>query len=124
MHTTIGKRNRSNTLSPLRVHDFMNKVLSKKCISIFLMQAYVEQKLSGSSFVGAYSSGIPAYLDFSRLTVIDTQILRWRGFDAHVPACFPVKYIFRIKDNGFPTATPGMTTHGFQGLLFNPADII
>jgi len=44
----------------------------------------VKQKRSGSSFVGGYSAGIPAYFDFSRLIVIDTQILHWSGFDAHV----------------------------------------
>jgi hypothetical protein len=70
----------------------------KKCISVFLMQACVEQKLSGSSFVGGYLYGITKYFDVSRLTVIDTQILHWRGFDAHVPACFsPVKCIFGVK---------------------------
>jgi len=29
----------------------------EKCISVFLMQACVEQKRSGSSFVGGYLSG-------------------------------------------------------------------
>jgi len=52
------------------------------------MQACVEQKRSGSSYVGGYSSRISAYFDVSRLTVIDTQILRWRDFDSHMPACF------------------------------------
>jgi hypothetical protein len=52
----------------------------------FLMQACVEKKLSGSSFAGGYLSGISAYFDVTRLTAIDTQILRWRGFDTHVPA--------------------------------------
>jgi hypothetical protein len=50
------------------------------------MQARVEKKLSGSSFAGGYLSGISAYFDVTRLTAIDTQILRWRGFDTHVPA--------------------------------------
>ena len=52
------------------------------------MQTCVQQKLSGSSFVDAYLSSIPLRFDSIRLTIIDTQILRWRGFDAHVPACF------------------------------------
>jgi hypothetical protein len=47
----------------------------------------MQQKLSGSSFVGGYLSGIHAHFDSIRLTVIDTQILRWRGFDEHMPAC-------------------------------------
>jgi len=37
------------------------------------MRAYVEQKRSGSSFVGGYLSGIPAHFDSIRLTVIDTK---------------------------------------------------
>ncbi len=61
------------------------------------MQAYVEQKLSGSSFVGGYSSCIPAHFDVTRLTVIITQILHRRGFDVHVPAWFPVKCILGIN---------------------------
>jgi hypothetical protein len=56
----------------------------------------VEQKRSSSSFVGGYLSRIPAHFDYSRLTVIDTQILHWKGFDAHVPACLPIKCIFRV----------------------------
>jgi hypothetical protein len=47
------------------------------------VQAYVQQKHPGSSFVCGYLSGVPAYFYVSRLTVIDTQSLRWRGFDAH-----------------------------------------
>jgi len=50
------------------------------------MQACVKQKRSGSSFVGIYLSGIAAHFHSIRLTIIDTKILRWRGFDAHVPA--------------------------------------
>jgi hypothetical protein len=53
------------------------------------MQACVQQELSGSSFVGAYLSVIPAHFDSILLTVMDTQILRWRDFDAYVPACLP-----------------------------------
>jgi hypothetical protein len=50
------------------------------------MQAFAQQKLSGSSFVGGYVSGIPAHFQSIRSTVMNTQILHWRGFDAHVPA--------------------------------------
>jgi len=58
------------------------------------MRARVEQKRSGSSFVGNYYPAFPAPFHFSRLTVIETQILHWSGFDAQVPACLPVKCIF------------------------------
>jgi hypothetical protein len=37
------------------------------------MQAYVEQKLSGSSFVGGYLSGTHSYFDVRRLTLEDTK---------------------------------------------------
>jgi hypothetical protein len=50
------------------------------------VQAYLEQKLSGSFFAGGCSSGIPADLVFSRLIVLNTEILHRRGFDKHVPA--------------------------------------
>jgi hypothetical protein len=63
------------------------------------MQPCVEQKLSGSSFVGGYLSGIPAYFDVSRLTVIDTRILHWRGFDAHVPAYSPANAFWGLTDS-------------------------
>jgi hypothetical protein len=63
---------------------------------LFLMQAYVKQKLSGSSFVGSSSSGNSTHFNLSRLTVIETQILHWSGFDAHVPAFFKVKYILGL----------------------------
>jgi hypothetical protein len=49
----------------------------------------LRQLLCGQLFL----SGIPAYFDFIRLTIMDTQILHRSGFDTHVPACFPVKYI-------------------------------
>jgi len=54
------------------------------------MQTCMQQKLSGSSFVGACLSIIPAHFDSILLTVMDTQILRWRDFDAYVPAYLPV----------------------------------
>jgi hypothetical protein len=63
------------------------------------MQARVQQKHSGSSFVGDHSSDIAAYFDFIRLIVIHTQILHWRDFDAHVPACFRGKSIFGLTDH-------------------------
>jgi len=58
---------------------------------------HVWKKRSGSSFVSGYLSVIPASFDSIRLTAIDTQILHWRGFDAHVPACFPVKCILVVN---------------------------
>jgi hypothetical protein len=51
---------------------YFSGILAPKCIPVFLMQARVEQKLSGSSFVGGYLSGISAHHSSIRLTVIDT----------------------------------------------------
>jgi hypothetical protein len=59
------------------------------------MQACVEQKHSDSSFVGAYSSNVAAHVDLIRF--INTQILHWRGFDTHVPACFSGKCTFGLN---------------------------
>jgi hypothetical protein len=63
------------------------------------MRAYVQEKRSGSSFVGGYSLDIHAYFDFSRLIIIDREILRWRGFGAQVLARFPIEYIFEPTEN-------------------------
>ena len=75
---------------------FKSRILIREKHSIFLMQACVEQKLPGRSFVGGYSSDISLNLDLSRRTVTDSRILHWRGFDAHVLTCFPVKCIFGV----------------------------
>ena len=41
--------------------------------------------------LGLLSIHISAYFDVSRLIVINTQILHWRGFDTHIPAYFPIQ---------------------------------
>jgi hypothetical protein len=73
-----------------------NMGLLKKRISVFLMQAPVELKLSGSSFVGGHLSGGPACYYYIRATFMDTQILHRRGFDAHVPAYLTARCILSV----------------------------
>jgi hypothetical protein len=60
------------------------------------MQAYAWQKLPGSSFEGGHLSCLPEYFNVNRLNMADGQVLRWRGFDTHMPACLPVKCILHV----------------------------
>jgi hypothetical protein len=50
------------------------------------MQAYAQQKLSGSSFEGAYISWMPVRFQLVQLIFVETQILLWRGFAEYMPA--------------------------------------
>jgi len=77
---------RQSVLLMAGLHRFAKRIIVSKITFNVLMQARVQQKLSGSSFVGGYISGISTGHS-ARLTVINTQILHWRGFDARVPAC-------------------------------------
>ena len=78
----------------------MTDINPEKPFQPFSCRHVWSKELSGSSFVGGHLSGIPAYFDVSRLTVIDTRILHRRCFDTHVPACFPVKCISWVKHLG------------------------
>ena len=98
---------------------FKSRILIREKHSIFLMQACVEQKLPGRSFVGGYSSDISLNLDLSRRTVTDSRILHWRGFDTHTPACFEIRH-FGAKGRGkYPALMIRSTS--VDRLDFNPA---